>query len=166
MPFGGKIGFFVFLATAISLLYFGWVAWGRLGTAVRKVFRQNDSTNYDTRAEFYLSRFAVIEKAAADRRFGFFSPSTPGVLKVYREGETLVLDASDVRGVLTAHTAAKDLAFFQQPGADLENLRLRFPPPRDPARLAEAADALFVNVLDGTPEHVEPDQIRFEPLSK
>ncbi|HKE01027.1 MAG TPA: hypothetical protein VKE69_08460 [Planctomycetota bacterium] len=164
MTLGGKVGLAVFLGTIASLLYFGTVLWGRVGPAVQKVFRTNASTSYDSRDAFFRSRFAEIEKAGPDRRFGFFSPSTPHVLKAYREGPDLVLDASDARDDPAAVSEARQLPLFEQPGADLDRLRVRFPPPRDPAVLARAADVLFVSVLDGAPEGLDPDEITLDDL--
>jgi hypothetical protein len=163
---GGKLGLALIAVTAASVAYFGWVAWGKYGDAFRRVFQTNVASAYGSRAEFFVSRFREVEKAGPERRFGFFSPSLgPFVLRVYREGEALVLDASDVKDVPAARAAAEELPLFQAPGADLDTLRLRFLPPRDPQRLAEAAGALFVNVLDGAPEAIpELGEIRFDDL--
>jgi hypothetical protein len=164
LAIGGKIGLVVFLATAASLVYFGSVLWGRVGPAVQKVFRTNASTSYDSRDAFFRSRFAEIERAAPDRRFGFYSPSTPHALKVYRDGAVLVLDASDARDDPGAVSEARQIELFQRPGADMDRLTVRFAAPRDPAELARAAETLFVSILDGAPEGLGTDEIRLDDL--
>ena len=139
--------------TAGALMFFGWVAWGRYGETVRKVFATNSSVAYPTRAAFFESRLGEVMKASASRKFAFVSMSTgPRRLKAYRDGDALVLDASDVKDVFAARDAARAIPEFNAPGGDLETLTLHFKAPVDLKSAARVAAAMFEEVLDGAPE--------------
>jgi hypothetical protein len=161
-PFpGGKVGLVMFLTTAAAVAYFGFVAWGRFGSAFKKVFATNASSHYANRQEFFVSRLQEIEKAGSGRRFAFSSISiSPRKLKAWREGDAMILDASDAKGNLAAEAEAKEMEEFRRPGADLTKLELRFVKPWDYAEIAKAAAALFERVLDGAPEGVVDRQGR------
>jgi hypothetical protein len=150
---GGKVGFGLFVMTAATLLFFGWVAWGRYGETVRKVFATNSSVAYPSRAAFFESRLAEVEKASASRKFAFASLSIePRHLKAYRDGDALVLDASDAKDVFAAREAARGIPDFGAPGSSLERLTVRLKMPVDLKAAARLASAIFEEVLDGAPE--------------
>lgn len=163
---GGTKGLIVWLLTAGSVAYFGWVAFAKYGQVFDRVFQRSVSTSYESRDAFLRSRFAEIENAGRDRRFGFFSPSiAPKALKVYFEGDAMVLDASDAKDSTEAVEAAKELDAFRSGAGDLAALKVRFPPPRDPAKVAQVAAFLFERVLDGAPDGVLPaGEIRWNDL--
>lgn len=150
---GGKLGLAALAMTAASVAYLGWVAWGRYGEAFRKVFATNVSTSYPSRAAFFRSRLAEVERAGAGRAFVFRSPSLgEKALRARMEGDALVLDASDAKGDADALAAARAMPEFAAAGASVDALTLRFVAPRDFDALARAAAALFEHVLDGAPE--------------
>lgn len=153
-PFpGGKPGLFLFLSMAAAVTYLGFVAWGRFGSAFKKVFATNASSHYASRQEFFVSRLTEVGKAGSGRVFAFQSSSiAPKVLKAYRDGDAIVLDASDAKGIAAAVAEARDMEEFRRPGADVDALKVRFEQPWDFAAMARTAGALFERVLDGSPE--------------
>jgi len=171
MLIGGWAGLIMWLLTAATVVIVGTMAWGRYGTAFRKVFERNISTSYTSRKAFLESRLTEVEKADASRRFGIFSPwlpkhesGRPRALLVYMEGDALVLDASDARGDEAAQGAAKDLAVLALPGAEPAAFRVKFAPPRKASQIADAADSMLQALLDAPPEGGANDVLRFDDV--
>ncbi|MBI3819399.1 MAG: hypothetical protein HY286_11950 [Planctomycetes bacterium] len=152
---GGPVGLAILLMTAVSVALFGYVAWQKYGTVVRKVFATNVSSSFKSRADYFKSRLDAIDSAGAKRRFGFFSLSTnPRVLKVYHDGDSLVIDASDARDFHGSIEAARTIPAFGAAGADVEKLIIKLSPPRDNAKLAGLLKEIFIKVLDGAEENL------------
>lgn len=138
--------------TTASVAWLGWVAWGKYGKVLRKVFATHVSSSYKTREDYFKKKFMDVESAGTGRKFGFYSIGTdPFIMKSYMEDHTLVIDASDVKDAKGAKAAAGEMAAFHAAGADLENLILRFPPPRDFDQIARVAAELYEKVMDGAP---------------
>ncbi|MFN0206576.1 MAG: hypothetical protein ACKVS6_09730 [Planctomycetota bacterium] len=147
---GGKLGLAATIITMVCIAYFGWVLYGKYGKVFRKVFATNISSTFTTREEYFYKKFEDIDRAGAGRRFGFFSISTdPNVMKAYVDGESLVLDMSDVADVPQAKQAAREITAFSEPGADLNKLTLRFSKPRNYEKIAKIACDVFERVMDG-----------------
>lgn len=150
---GGPVGMVILLMTVATLIIFGWIAWGKYGAAVHKVFAKNVSSSYNSRLEYFKSRLEAIDAASRSRRFGFYSKSiAPKALKVYYQGDILTIDASDALGDSGAADAAKEIGAFTAQGGSIDKLTIEIPPPRDNTKIAQLLGDIFIKVMDGAEE--------------